>query len=813
MSNESKRALGSVVFENNTMMFMANALTNREVSKDTLDECVEFGNRNRWAYLAVGYKESEELRKNNPDSEELLKAIKTKYEPLLRESIKPQDGISKSQLQDKILNKDSKRIYLVESDVCATNSIKELLQVNNMYTKANKLEETHTKVGPRVTRMSLGFTRQGAQRLLDDDYVVAIVAVAYGYNGEDSSLKLSPLPKTMVAFTPRTRFECGVFFDGTNNNMYNTQMREAYEEYFRLKADMISGIKPKDYDGWESKILDPKVPESEILPLIFQDLKKYMEDKEIYGTKRQSQKEYNDGVMFGWGQNDVSKDCDAIYEYFRDSKIQEVLKDIAEMNAIPDDLKSKEDKKNETQKRESLIKQTAAHIEDEILISGEDSSYTGALSNVAKLYECYDVNVTKTTHKDADLFECFRDKIYVEGAGTHSDSKEKNDEADDWFLGQAFAIGDAGVKAKVNKACKKLHEKISNLGESYIDTLVLDVFGFSRGAAQARHFVSKLCEGLECTFERKLQDKKNNAYVEYELTKGGENLYPHILQEEASQKDSIVIDKIVFRFVGVFDTVPHEGFVQWNDEEDLNLKLEPKKVSRVVHLTARDEFRYNFDLVSIFEEYSKESTGEKVDENFLEKEFFGAHSDVGGGYKDNIAEEVELPTQIRRLHSSFDDENKYDKKIIDKIKKWNKKHCWIKDMDDSKIINVKNYEKIGTVDGFYIKKRVHKEREKRTLKYRIYMYRAKVDSEYSQVPLEYMHNKIKEILPMNDLKNLTYRNFEFEIDKAKVISADEEYYKQLKPQFVHHSSSLGVAHKPNRGSENGLYGKRTIHYV
>ncbi len=811
MSNESKRALDSVVFENNTMMFMANALTNREVSKNTLEECVKFGNRNRWAYLAIGYTESEELRKNNPDSEELLKAIQAEYEPLLRESIKPQDGISKSQLQDKILNKDSKRIYLVESDVCATNSIKELLQVNNMHTKANKLEETHTKVGPRVTRMSLSFTRQGAQRLLDDDYVVAIVALAYGYNGEDSSLKLCPLPNAMVAFTPRTRFECGVFFDGTNNNMYNTQMREAYEEYFELKSTMISGQDKTTERTWESKILDPKVPESEILPLIFQDLKTYMVKKEIYGTKRQNQKEYNDGVIFGWGQNDVSKDCDAIYEYFRGSKMQKVLKEIAEMNAIPDDLKSEEDKKNETQKRESLIKQTAAHIEKKILISGKDSSYTGALSNVAKLHECYDVNVTKTTHKDADLFECFRDKIYITGAGTHSDNKDGDHEADDLFLGQALAIGDAGVRAKVNNACKQLHEKISTLGTNYIDTLVLDVFGFSRGAAEARHFVSKLCEDLECTFERKLRDKKNKTYIEYELTKGGANLYPHILKEEASNKDNIIIDKIVFRFIGVFDTVPHEGLFQGGDAKDLGLKLNNQKVSRVIHLTARDEFRYNFDLVSIFAEYSKSAKCEKEDDNFLEKEFFGAHSDVGGGYRDDVAEEVQLPTQIRRLHTVFDDENKYDEKIITKIKKWNKKHFWIKDLSDSNIVNIKRHKDIGKTDGFYITKRVYEEREEKTVRYEIYMYRAKVDAEYAQVPLEYMHKHIQSILPIKALKKLTYRDVG--IDKEKVISVDEEHYKELKPRFFHHSASAGIAHKPSRGDENILYGKRTIHYV
>ncbi|PCI26150.1 MAG: hypothetical protein COB67_10290 [SAR324 cluster bacterium] len=810
MSNESKRATNGVVFENNKMMFIVNTLTDKESSKNSMDECVNFGAKNRWVYLAVGYKESESLRSKHSDAEALLNAIKDEYEPYLKQSIATQDGITLSQVKDGSVNKNNKQIYLKESDVCATNSIKEVLQANDMHTKANKLEEEHSKEGARTTRMTLSFTRQEAQELIRNDHVFAIVALAYGYNGKDDALSIFEAPNTQVAFIPRTRLECGVFFDGTNNNKHNTEMRLAYEEYFYLKSRMMTGENRTTTHTWETKILDKDTPDSEILPLIFEDLKDYMVKKNIYGKKRSSLDKYNDGIIFGIGQNDVSADCDAIYEYFKESKMQEALKEIEKIQKkrIPFEQKQKE---TETAKEEfKLTKQTVAYIEKEILISGKDSSYTGALSNVAKLHKVYDTSVTKTTHKDADLFECFRESIYITGAGTHSDNKDGDHESDDLFLGQALAIGNAGVRAKVNNACKDLHSIVSNLDTDYIDTLVLDVFGFSRGAAEARHFVSKLCEGLECTFERTIKDKKD--YTEYELTKAGANLYPHILKEKESEKDKVIIDKIVFRFIGVFDTVPHEGLFQGNDAKDLGLKLYPKKVSQVVHLTAKDEFRYNFDLVSIFPKHQKDDEGNKEEGNFIEKEFFGAHSDVGGGYRDDISEEVQLPTQIRRLHSSFDDENKYDAKIIAKIKKWNAKHHWIKDLDDSKIINIKYHKDMGKTDGFYIKKRVYKKQHDITVVYKVYMFRDKVDTEYSQIPLEYMYKKIRDVLPMKELNGLTYKD-EASLVKSKVLNADPQHYKEIKSQFFHHSSSVGVAHKANRGEENIMYGKRDIHYV
>ena len=100
------------------------------------------------------------------------------------------------------------------------------------------------------------------------------------------------------------------------------------------------------------------------------------------------------------------------------------------------------------------------------------------------------------------------------------------------------------------------------------------------------------------------------------------------------------------------------------------------------------------------------------------------------------------------------------------------------------------------------------------------MYRKRLENKYAQLPLEYMFKHAYKIVPLKkELGKLKYK------DMAPFSSApgdkflwatesmSEEDFNPYKSQFVHHSASLGIAHKPNGGTENGLYGKRTIHYV
>lgn len=81
-------------------------------------------------------------------------------------------------------------------------------------------------------------------------------------------------------------------------------------------------------------------------------------------------------------------------------------------------------------------------------------------------------------------------KIYVEGIGTRAG------EPDD-FTGLVFGTADTGVVAKTDDAVAQLAASITKAlsfldGKLIVDTLQFDIFGFSRGAAAARHFANRI---------------------------------------------------------------------------------------------------------------------------------------------------------------------------------------------------------------------------------------------------------------------------------------------------------------------------------
>jgi hypothetical protein len=145
-------------------------------------------------------------------------------------------------------------------------------------------------------------------------------------------------------------------------------------------------------------------------------------------------------------------------------------------------------------------------------------------------------------------------------------------------------------------------ERLSRrLAESAVKVteLVIDIFGFSRGAAEARIYASWLSEVLI-----------DGKFACIPLT---------------------------IRFMGLFDTVASAGMQEmlitgannstgghdgWARKESL---LIPKKVVNCVHFVAMHELRKNFPVDEI-------STGGVRPANCHEFAYPGAHSDIGGGY-------------------------------------------------------------------------------------------------------------------------------------------------------------------------------------
>lgn len=214
---------------------------------------------------------------------------------------------------------------------------------------------------------------------------------------------------------------------------------------------------------------------------------------------------------------------------------------------------------------------------------GDEDSYGGAYSNVVKL--------EKYIKTDANSAEKLVLKSYIEGIGTV-------DKKGDKLRGYAIGTGSTGVEAKVTAGLREAAQEIENNHHNkraMITTLTFNLFGFSRGAAAARHFIH------EVLFSR-----------------------PIIEQLKALKYQ---VGEVKIGFVGLFDTVSSHGLSFSNDTGALNLDA-ISQAQNVVQLAAADEHRKNFSLTDI------ESAGGNGQEIFLP----GVHSDIGAGYRDGEGE-------------------------------------------------------------------------------------------------------------------------------------------------------------------------------
>ncbi|MFB2705207.1 T6SS phospholipase effector Tle1-like catalytic domain-containing protein [Marinobacter shengliensis] len=237
-------------------------------------------------------------------------------------------------------------------------------------------------------------------------------------------------------------------------------------------------------------------------------------------------------------------------------------------------------------------------------------SYANAPSNVAKLWDLYVEEV-----KEVEGTSTYRRKIYAPGAGTKTGD-------DDVLYSAATGLGEAGVIAQVDYAFSQLTSRVKEVLQDLpadrldkpIDKLTLDLFGFSRGAAAARHTAHEINQG-------------ENGLLAQALADGG-ILWPKTVE---------------IRFVGLFDSVaaivnPAAGDLLAHNSRNhpVKLYLDPDKVDHTVHLTAAHEHRRNFALNSL------RSRDGSLPANFREISLPGVHSDIGGGYGDSQREDVLL---------------------------------------------------------------------------------------------------------------------------------------------------------------------------
>ncbi len=245
-------------------------------------------------------------------------------------------------------------------------------------------------------------------------------------------------------------------------------------------------------------------------------------------------------------------------------------------------------------------------------------------TNVQKIHDLYFDHFADTQHflSSMDYFH----KVYITGIGTGND-KVIAPADESVFPGQALGTGDYGVVAKVQTAIQEIEDSINrDVAENIniaqvplldgIKNIVFDVFGFSRGAAAARHFVNIISDGKQSPLAQKVQSALEENQL---LLATGFNWQKPYWQAG---------------FVGIFDTVASvvdildfDFSTQNRDNGDVRLWLDPNYVDTAVHLTAKEtsEYRENFSL-------NRLNLARSSGANFIELALPGAHSDIGGGY-------------------------------------------------------------------------------------------------------------------------------------------------------------------------------------
>ena len=236
--------------------------------------------------------------------------------------------------------------------------------------------------------------------------------------------------------------------------------------------------------------------------------------------------------------------------------------------------------------------------------SAPDNSFGNDTSNVARLYDLYRDHSDVSIKRDAEEAAL---KVYLEGIGTVSGGED-----DLW--GQATGRGENGVVARVEQSSALILRRLrvfkDNHPEITIKQLEIDVFGFSRGAAAARHFANDMRKGVESLLAKALPPSAS-VFVEG---------FGWRVQHD-----------VHLNFIGLFDTVPAIvtplmlDFSPGNDRNGgLNLGLPTGAARKVVQLVARDEHRLNFALI-------------RTENDIV---LPGSHSDIGGGYRPRMRERL-----------------------------------------------------------------------------------------------------------------------------------------------------------------------------
>ncbi len=267
----------------------------------------------------------------------------------------------------------------------------------------------------------------------------------------------------------------------------------------------------------------------------------------------------------------------------------------AERKATEADEAEKQAAKAETEYLRLLQEQ--CRIEEEVLPASKEES---SPSNVAKLYVLY-------PHEDPGD----QRSIYIRGVGTVTAATCQNDYT---ILGMGLGLGAEGGQARILEARAYLLSFLEEFKDCPPASVTLDVFGFSRGAALARHFVNLILDGLpdfSKTPQSIIANPPKFGALRYEN--------PIFMPEKTANRVHPSLPNVKIRFIGLFDTVGSFYLPGTEKNGAFILHLPKGCADKVLHLVSEDERRKNFRCT-------------RIDDVGTEIKVAGVHSDIGGGY-------------------------------------------------------------------------------------------------------------------------------------------------------------------------------------
>ncbi len=356
------------------------------------------------------------------------------------------------------------------------------------------------------------------------------------------------------------------------------------------------------------------------------------------------------GVFFdGTGNNRYNTEL--VY-----NKCIDVPTDLVKLKSEDFDLKFSEEKFKKLKEMKELFFYPYGVHKNENYMFDPDSSFSNPYSNIVLLHDIYQTKPYSPNNNNIVI------KQYVQGIGTYAELDENGvprEFSEDDYLGTGFGRLDRGIVKRTKQAAELLVKQILaqlNLAKVELDktklhdstkekitikSITFDIFGFSRGAAGARHFANNL-----------MKSKKIIAGIDITQMEVSffETIYGGFLGE-LLKDHSVSLPKPIIRFIGLFDTVVGDSantirqkinsFVKQKIEIPIvtinfmaldqialraldNIEMSLEKIdAKVLHLMAMNDWRENFPLILCHPLKTPE-----------QKEIWvlGAHSDVGGGY-------------------------------------------------------------------------------------------------------------------------------------------------------------------------------------